>query len=869
MDMMPIEKVLSRLSNVKQTDKEQWSAQCPCHEDSTNSLSVGLLPSQKVMAFCHACGNSATLSNIATSIGLTTEDFFPPRPRDDFDDRHNPNRSSGAGYSRSGSGSGNPGKRSKPYSKIVATYDYRDEDGKLLFQACRMEPKKFRQRQKLDNGNFVWNMEGVRYVLYRLPELLAYKKQCQAEGKIPRVIIVEGEKDVDRLRQLGYCATTNVGGAQQAKKPKNGFVDKNWKPSSKWKEEYSPYLVGCDVVISPDNDDAGFAHRDQIGGSVLRAAIKAEAIETPTTIRVVEFPQPQLPAVLPKGYDVSDYLDGILEKKDEETGIVTPAFPAMGDAASLANLIETAAEWIPPAGPEPNSIAQYSAALEGDTQATQIIEAEDDPHRLARINFERYRRHRGENARIVYWREEWFKWSKNTYERLPVDELRSNIIKSTKEEFDRKNIERQASAEKTIPVVKPVTKGLVANVYEVTKSLAIVPAEIELNTWSTTWTTSNKSKRQSFIALENGVLDIDRTISDDPNSDETNCLHPHTPNWFSTVCLPYQFDATATCPKFTAFLDKVMELDPERIKLLQEWAGYCLTTDTTQQKFLILEGDGGNGKSVFLAAIGAMLGKENCSYVPMEQFGEKFATTPLLGKLLNICSDVGELDSVAEGWLKSYTGGGPVAFDRKFKDALQCIPTARLMLSCNVRPRFKDRTSGIWRRMLIVPFKYKVTEEEKIYGMEFPEWWLDQGELPGIFNWALQGLARLRAQRRFTDSEISTAAIESYQRETNPTREFLLDNLESLNPTEDPSTHERTFTRCQWLREFYTEWCDSHGYHALGDAMFNKEIERIFPTVKRLRKRINNSRPWIYQGLRFREAEIDGKETYDKDGMLF
>jgi putative DNA primase/helicase len=859
MDMMPIEKVLSRLNNVKQTNKHQWEAQCPCHDDSKNSLCIGMNEvSGTVMVRCQACGDSAPARNIATAIGLTMKDFRVLQPRNDFDNRQNPNGSHGTGYSLGASGSGNPGKRSKPYSKIVKTYDYRDEDGKLLYQACRMEPKTFKQRQQLENGNFIWNIQGVRRVLYRLPELLAYKKQCQAEGKIPRVIIVEGEKDVDRLRQLGYCATTNVFGANQSPTSKKAIPGtKN--TSSKWLEEYSPFLVDCDVVFSPDNDKPGQDHVDYVAASILRAADAAESQQT--TVRVVAFPQPEPPAKLPKGYDVSDYLDGIPEKKDKDTDEIIPPFPAMGDADSLANLIETAAEWIPQAGPTNNDDQSEEAkTLDNDTRGPHVIEADDDPHRLARLNFERYRKHRSGLATIRYWRQEWLKWSKNTYEIFPEDELRSYVIRTTKEEFDRINIERQQSAEKTIPVVKPVTKGLVTNIIEVTKSLAMLPSDIELNTWSQCWNTPAKTQRQQFIALENGILDINRTISDDPDTDESNCLFPNTPEWFSTASLPYKFDSTATCPKFTDFLDKVMAGDQERIDLLVEWMGYCLTTDTSQQKFMILEGEGGNGKSVFLAALGAMLGKDNCSYVPMESFGQRFETTPLVGKLLNICSDVGELDAVSEGWLKAYTGGGPMNFDRKHKPPLQCVPTARLILSCNAKPRFKDRSFGLVRRMLIVPFRYQIKESEKTLGMDQPQWWMDQGEMPGIFNLALTGLTRVRQNGKFTIPKASAEALEVYQREMNPTREFLLDNFRQL----DETTGGSSIIRCKFLREHYLRWCESHGYKPLGEGMLGKEVGRIFPAVQRKQKRTDKSRVWIYIGLKFKTAEIEGFATEDK-----
>jgi hypothetical protein len=156
-----------------------------------------------------------------------------------------------------------------PPQKIVATYDYVDEHGEVLFQVCRMSPKTFRQRQPVAGG-WVWNAKGVRPILYRLPELLEHIRARSI------VFIVEGEKDADNLAREGICATCNPMGA------------------GKWSEAYSDFLAGADVVILPDNDDAGQAHANTVAAS-LRGKAKR--------VRVLN-----LPDLPPKG-DVSDWLN--------------------------------------------------------------------------------------------------------------------------------------------------------------------------------------------------------------------------------------------------------------------------------------------------------------------------------------------------------------------------------------------------------------------------------------------------------------------------------------------------------------------------------------------------------------------------------
>ena len=132
--------------------------------------------------------------------------------------------------------------------------------------------------------------------------------------------------------------------------------------------------------------------------------------------------------------------------------------------------------------------------------------------------------------------------------------------------------------------------------------------------------------------------------------------------------------------------------------------GYLLFPGNPFQKFLAFEGDGGNGKSAFLAVITALLGFQNCSYVPMELFGDRFAKTATIGKLVHISSDVGHLERTEEGLLKSFVGGDTIFFDRKNREPLSMVPTAKLLMAWNQRPQISDRSNGVWRRLVLIPW---------------------------------------------------------------------------------------------------------------------------------------------------------------------
>ena len=147
-------------------------------------------------------------------------------------------------------------------------YDYLDETGTLLYRVVRGPGKKFWQQRPDGNGGWEKNLQGVRRVLYRLPELIARPDET--------VYVVEGEKDANRLHAAGLLATTNSGGA------------------GKWKPSHSESLRGRSVVIIPDNDKVGREHAVQVAQELLGIAFSVKIVELPNSP--------------PKG-DVSDWLD--------------------------------------------------------------------------------------------------------------------------------------------------------------------------------------------------------------------------------------------------------------------------------------------------------------------------------------------------------------------------------------------------------------------------------------------------------------------------------------------------------------------------------------------------------------------------------
>ena len=211
-------------------------ARCPAHYDTTPSLSIGE-DKGKLLVHCHVgCKQSAVIA------ALRDRGLWPEKT------------DAAAGK----------------HSTIIATYDYVNEQGQLLSQAVRRSPKDFRQRRPDGKGGWDWSVKGVRLVPYRLPEIL------EAIASERAIFVVKGEKDADNLAKLGAVATCNAGGA------------------GKWKSEHAAFLKSADVIIVPDNDDAGRQHADKVAKSLEGVAVR---------IRVLTLPD------LPDKGDVSNWIE--------------------------------------------------------------------------------------------------------------------------------------------------------------------------------------------------------------------------------------------------------------------------------------------------------------------------------------------------------------------------------------------------------------------------------------------------------------------------------------------------------------------------------------------------------------------------------
>jgi len=338
---------------------------------------------------------------------------------------------------------------------------------------------------------------------------------------------------------------------------------------------------------------------------------------------------------------------------------------------------------------------------------------------------------------------------------------------------------------------------------------------------------------RKFIATKNMLIDVDHFVktgdAEEPDADSSD--------WFSLHRMPYAYREGAVCPRWLAFLDQMLEGDAERIALLQEWFGYTLMSDTRFHKFLLLEGEGANGKSVIVDVMTGMLGQEAVSSLPLTAFAGRFDKYHTFGKALNICSEASELTPRLEDQLKAYISGDLITSDRKHRELFQFRPTARLVVTTNNRPKVADESIGFWRRMLLIPFQVQVSADQMNPQLSST---LLEREGEGILQWALEGLQRLMHNKQFTEPEISKTAKVQYKKESSPVLQFIEECLK---------VDEGCAEECMTVYKRYARWAQMQGERPMTDGLFGKSLRLALPQVSVIQHRVAGARQRSYLGL--------------------
>lgn len=251
-----VQKVLDRLSGVRERSGGGWMASCPCRDDD-HSPSLGVSEGDDGRALVNCFAGRCNFEMICSSMGLSPRDLMPDsgtpltEPRIPMQQK----------------------KETKPKEKrklkFVKSYDYHDEDGQLLFQKVRYVDesgkKTFTQRKADGAGGYVYTLGDTPKVLYNLPAVIAAKQRGE------EIWVVEGEKDADTLIDLGLVATTSPLGA------------------GKWLDIHTAALSSARVEIIVDNDESGRSHGVLVEKKLKEAGIQAEMWICPREKDITDF----------------------------------------------------------------------------------------------------------------------------------------------------------------------------------------------------------------------------------------------------------------------------------------------------------------------------------------------------------------------------------------------------------------------------------------------------------------------------------------------------------------------------------------------------------------------------------------------------
>lgn len=307
---------------------------------------------------------------------------------------------------------------------------------------------------------------------------------------------------------------------------------------------------------------------------------------------------------------------------------------------------------------------------------------------------------------------------------------RDGVYTSSDAENELKRIIRETSKrmdiEKGIPDPKPITINGIGETLAYIQSFMYKPRRETL-------------PGIDIINFKNGLYDR-----------RTKELKPHTPEYLSTVQIPVTYDPDADCPQIKKFLSEVV---PEKdCDVLLEFAGYSLIPDTRFQKALFIQGEGSNGKSVFLNLLTRFIGDSNASGESLQTLeNDRFASSTLEGKLLNVFPDLPSTTLYQNSMFKALVGGDLIRGEKKYRPGYIFQNYARLLYSANKLPIVKDESFAFFRRMLLVTFPTQFA------GKEADPYLLDklttETELSGFLNLALDSLDRLFKNGEFTYSK--------------------------------------------------------------------------------------------------------------------
>jgi putative DNA primase/helicase len=331
----------------------------------------------------------------------------------------------------------------------------------------------------------------------------------------------------------------------------------------------------------------------------------------------------------------------------------------------------------------------------------------------------------------------------------------------------------------------------------------------------------------------------------------------HRPDFYVHHSLRFVFDPKAAPPeRWHEFLRELWGDDQESIDTLQEMFGYLVSGDTRQQKIFFLIGPKRGGKGTIARVLEQMLGRHNVAGPTLASLATNFGLQGLITKPVAIIPDArmghkSDLAAIAERLL-SISGEDLQNVDRKFQEPWSGYLPTRFVIISNELPRFTDASGALASRFIVLML------QKSFYGKENPD--LTAAlceELPGIFNWALDGLQSLRARGRFIQPQTGREAIQELEDLASPVGAFVRDCC-TLGPDKTAPVDA--------LYNRYRRWCLDDGRTPLSKSMFGRDLKAQRPELKR--SRLGQDRTPVYLGVALKSIAAADDYLCDSRGSL-
>lgn len=332
-------------------------------------------------------------------------------------------------------------------------------------------------------------------------------------------------------------------------------------------------------------------------------------------------------------------------------------------------------------------------------------------------------------------------------------------------------------------------------------------------------------KQDFLINTDSGVIDL-----------KTGKVVEHNKELLMSKIVPYEIDMNNDPKMWLKFLEEIFLGDKELIHYIQKAIGYTLTGSIREQCLFLCYGEGSNGKSVFLDVISRMMGDYSMNAqvetLLERKFGNSNYTSDLArlkGARFTTTGENNEGSKINEGLVKQLTGGEKITARFLYGKEFEFYPNFKIWLATNHKPIIRGSDNGIWRRIISIPFLYKVPEGQRDKDLVFK---LEQ-EIPQILGWAIKGCLLWQKEGLKLPSVIEKSN-KDYQNEMDIIATFIDENAELI---------EGETTSAKELYEEYEKWAKVSNEYVMSSTRFGREISKRFQKVRK-------TYGWVYVGIR-------------------